>query len=130
MARFTGGGSLDVAVLDLPPGVASVTTTGGNYYEADAAGTFRFTGAGRTGEIMSGIIKRDRQEADAERAAIEAASKPRGCNSCGRMFADPSAYVVHRDPGWPGGCLPGDALGQLVDIDGVLCRIGSAAAGG
>jgi hypothetical protein len=77
---------------------------------------------------MSEIIRHARQAADAERAAIEEASKPRGCGSCGRTFADLASYTVHRDSRWPGGCVPPDVVG-LVDVDGVLCRIGSAAAG-
>lgn len=59
---------------------------------------------------------------DAERLeaeALEQASKPRGCASCGLTFGSGTAYRVHRDASWPGGCLPPGAAGQLVDVDGV-----------
>jgi len=124
MARFTGGGSLDGAALDLPPCVTSVTTTGGNYYEFDAAGTFAFTGAGRTGAIMSGIIRRDRQADAAERAAIEAAAAPRGCGRCGRTLIGSAAWTVHFESGEGSRCLPGDACGQLEERDGVWVLAG------
>lgn len=130
MARFTGG-SLDGAELDMPPGAGtSVHTTGGNHYELDeTSGAFIFTGFDQAGAwAMSKIIGEFRDDARSEREFIEAASRPRGCNSCGLTFGSQGAYQVHRDGRWPGGCLPaeGEFLGQLVDVDGVWCTPGSA----
>jgi hypothetical protein len=55
-----------------------------------------------------------------EQEALEEARRPRGCPSCGLTFIG-QAFAVHRDPDWPGGCLPRGALGQLEDRDGVWC---------
>lgn len=63
-----------------------------------------------------------------EQEAIEHARRPRGCGSCGATFIGDAAFTIHRDPGWPGGCLPPGALGQLEQIDGAWCRRGSGAA--
>ncbi len=59
---------------------------------------------------------------DAE--AIDAARRPRGCR-CGATFIGDAACSIHRDPGWPGGCLPPGALGQLEERDGVWVLPGS-----
>ena len=134
VAKLTGGGILDgdrVAVDDQIDHVIAVHHGGANHHYAlsDDTGEYAYAGPGQTGEIMTEIIRQDREAAAADRAAIEEARRPRGCRKCGRTFADLASWTVHRDPGWPGGCLPGDALGQLVDVDGVLCLLGSAAAG-
>jgi hypothetical protein len=56
--------------------------------------------------------------------ALAAATAPRSCPACGRLFIGP-AFTVHRDCGR---CLPGDAYGQLVQVDGAWVLRGSAAA--
>jgi len=125
---FTGG-SLDGAESDLPAGVTSVVTTGGNYYEIDDTGTFRFAGSGKRGAAMAGIIGRFRQDGrSGDQEAIEAAARPRSCSRCGGTYGSASAYTVHFESGEGSRCLPGDARGQLVSIDGVWCLPGSDAA--
>jgi hypothetical protein len=54
-----------------------------------------------------------------EQEAIDEALKPRGCGTCGLVFGSEAAFTVHRDAGWPGGCLPPGAAGQLAERDGV-----------
>ena len=55
-------------------------------------------------------------------AAIAAASAPKSCTGCGRLFIG-SAFAVHRDDGR---CLPAGAYGQLVQADGAWILRGSA----
>jgi len=60
--------------------------------------------------------------------AIEEAMRPKGCRSCGRTFGNNAAWTIHLEHGGPGSrCLPGDAYGQLVDVDGVWVCLGDAA---
>ena len=125
-ARFTGGGSLDGDVRELPDGIESATTTdrdGRSWYVLDdTSGAFQFAGYGQTGEVMTGIICGGRDRDRRDREAIAEAQQPQGCRSCGAMFADSASYAVHRERDWPGGCLPGDAFGQLELVDGVYRR--------
>lgn len=121
--RFTGGGSLDGRVMDLAGRVTTVTTAGGSYYEIDDADEAQFAGFGTFGREASMIIRRQREATAQEQGAVLAAAQPRGCERCGRTFADLASYTVHQDP--VQGCLPGDAYGQLEEVDGVWRRIGS-----
>jgi hypothetical protein len=129
MPRFTGGGAADGLAREVPPGAVTAITpaTGGgsSYYARDDSGDFRFIGFGIQGASMAGIIRREAGTERRDREAAEAAMRPRGC-TCGLIFIG-SAFDVHRDPGWPGGCLPPGALGQLEERDGVWVLAGSAA---
>jgi hypothetical protein len=60
--------------------------------------------------------------------ALEAASKPQSCTSCGRVFIG-TAYTVHREYGI-GRCLPDQRLeGEgLVQVDGAWMTRAQAAA--
>lgn len=62
-----------------------------------------------------------------DQEAIAEATRPRSCpGGCGRIFAGASALAVHRDPGWPGGCLPDTMTdSQLAVVDGVYVLRGS-----
>ena len=62
-----------------------------------------------------------------EQEAIEAALRPRGCGRCGRTFGNGTAYAVHFESGEGSACLPGDAYGQLEQVDGVWIVPGSDA---
>jgi hypothetical protein len=62
------------------------------------------------------------------REAIEEAMRPAGCPQCGATYGSSSAYLVHFEAGPGSRCLPGDARGQLIEIDGVYCTPGSDAA--
>ena len=66
----------------------------------------------------------DRDDRDQE--AIAAATAPKSCQQCGGLFIG-SALAVHLDGGR---CLPGDAYGQLVQVDGAAwCLRGSPISG-
>jgi len=121
-AYFTGGGSLDGALLELPAhvtGVVTIDRDGRSYYvlddQAGAAG-FVFTGFDTTGETMGKIARAFSAAARGEREAVEAASSPIGCRECGRTLANLASMTVHQDQGR---CLPDGAYGQLVSVDGV-----------
>lgn len=60
-------------------------------------------------------------EAARQQAAIEQVLKPRGCSACGGIYGSASAWTVHFEQGEGSRCLPGDARGQLVEVDGVWC---------
>jgi hypothetical protein len=122
--RFNGG-SLDGGTLDLARCVTSVVTTGGNYYEIDDSGEFSFTGHRPFGREASMVIRWNRDEDQAVSRAAEEAAKPRGCRLCGRTFGGESAWTVHFEEGPGSRCLPGDAYGQLVNVDGVWLVAGS-----
>ena len=128
-AYFTGGGSLDGAVLELPAHVTGVVTTdrdGRSYYALeDQADAFAFVGFDTTGETMGKIARAFSAEAKAERESVEAAMKPVGCRSCGRTYGSQSAYIVHFELGEGSRCLSDDARGQLVEISGVWCLPGT-----
>jgi hypothetical protein len=62
-----------------------------------------------------------------DQAAIEAASRPRSCPDCGRLFIGSAAFTVHKDP--TEGCLGDGARGQLELIDGAWRMPGSDTAG-
>jgi hypothetical protein len=130
--RFRGG-SLDGLALRLPAVATTVVTTeregGRSYYVIDdTAGTAWFTGFNEQGGEMAGIIRQFSASATAGREAIEAAMRPKGCPPCGRTFGTRSAYEIHFEQGPGSRCLPGDAYGQLVEVDGVWCVPGSEAA--
>lgn len=129
--RFRGGGSLDGAELELPPGITSVVTTKRDgtrsYYELDDSGAFSFAGLNNQGATMGKIMRVFSEAARAEREAIEAAMRPVGCRSCGRTYGSRSAYLVHFQAGEGSRCLDGDARGQLVERSGVYCLPGSDA---
>jgi len=120
------GGSLDGAVLSLPATACAVQTTGGSSYVIDDAARAWFTGHGHTGRQMTSMFSSARDHRDIE--AAERALQPRGCRDCGATFADLNSWTVHRDPRWPGGCLPPGALGQLQERDGIWVVPGSDAA--
>jgi hypothetical protein len=61
-----------------------------------------------------------------EHDALEEALRPRSCRRCGRTFGNGAAYAVHFESGENSPCLPGDAYGQLVQVDGVWCAPGAA----
>lgn len=61
--------------------------------------------------------------------AVTEAQRPRSCRACGRTFGSLAAWTIHFEAGPGSRCLPDDARGQLVLIDGVLCLPGSGAAG-
>lgn len=130
MARFSGGGSLDGRLADIPARVTSVGTTGGSYYELDdTSGAFIFTGFDQTGaSAMSKIIGEFRDDARSQRELIEAARRPRGCGRCGRTLIGSAAWTVHFESGEGSPCLPGDAYGQLEERDGAWILAGSDAA--
>lgn len=54
-----------------------------------------------------------------EREALAEAARPKGCGQCGRTFSNAAAWTVHLENGPGTRCLPGDAYGQLVQVDGV-----------
>ncbi len=88
----------------------------------DDLGEYVFAGLDGFGREFARIMEKLRMEARAEQA-IEEARRPRGCGRCGRTFANAVSYQVHDDPAQ--GCLPGDAFGQLEQVDGVWQRIGA-----
>lgn len=129
--EFTGGGSLDGAVLDVPPGVGGVVTidrSGQSWYAIDATGphhVFRYIGYGREGEIMGRLARIFSEAARQQQEAIDQASKPKGCARCGLTFATPAAYQVGHEGGQ---CLGPGARGQLVDVSGIWALRGTDAA--
>jgi hypothetical protein len=128
-ARFTGGGSMDGAELEVPRGVGAAVTIerdgGKSHYALDDQGVFRFAGLNETGRAMSKIMRAFSEQARAEREQLEAAMRPVGCRGCGATFGSRGAYITHFEQGEGSRCLPGDAHGQLVDRDGVWCLPGS-----
>jgi hypothetical protein len=66
--------------------------------------------------------------AQREAEAIAEALAPRGCQRCGGIYGNAAAYVVHFEQGEGSRCLPGDARGQLVEVDGVRVQRGTDAA--
>jgi hypothetical protein len=58
-------------------------------------------------------------------AAIAEARQPNPCRRCGGLYIG-AAFTVHRDGDR---CLPGDAYGQLVQVDGAWHLRGSEPAG-
>jgi len=60
------------------------------------------------------------------REAAEEAARPKSCGRCGRTFGNATAWTVHFEQGPDSRCLPGDAYGQLVQVDGVWCLPGTA----
>jgi hypothetical protein len=55
--------------------------------------------------------------------AVAAATAPKSCGRCGRVYAGPSAYQVAHDQGR---CLPDHMIeGLLVVVDGVYVLRGS-----
>jgi hypothetical protein len=130
--EFSGGGCLDGAAAEVVSGSTyQCRDSGASYSIDDDTGLLIFAGHGPFGRemalIMSGLRQdaRAEQEAAREREAIAAASAPRGCGRCGRTYASASAYAVHFEHGEGSRCLPGDARGQLEQVDGVWQRIGS-----
>jgi len=65
-----------------------------------------------------------RERTAREQEAIEAARQPKGCR-CGRTFGNAAAWTVHFENGPGTRCLPDDARGQLVEVDGVWCLPGA-----
>lgn len=131
--RFTGGGSLDGAVRELPAGVTGIVTierdgTRSWYEIDDDGGRARFAGLGPEGEAMGNASRALREAEARDRAAVAEALRARGCGSCGGVFGSAAAFTVHRERDWPGGCLPPGALGQLAEVDGVWVIPGSDAA--
>ena len=126
--RFSGGGSMDGAELQLPAhvtGAVTIDRDGRSYYvlddRADASG-FVFVGFDTTGETMGKIARAFTETGRAEREAVEAASAARGCGSCGRTFGSPGAYAVAHD----GRCLPDHMIeSALVEVSGIWCTRGS-----
>lgn len=120
--RFTGGGSLDGAELELPGHVTAVVTTDrhgqSHYVLDDTSSAWRFAGLDDIGATMAGFMRAFTAAARGEREAIEAASAPVGCGHCGRTFANNAAHAIHRDA--RAGCLPDGAFGQLVLVDGAV----------
>ncbi len=119
--QFRGGGSLDGLAWQSPFRPSQVVTTvrdGGRsiYVLDDLAAVYRFAGLNEEGSVMGRLMRAFSETAKAEREAIEAASAPQGCGSCGRTFANAAAHMVHTDRGV---CLPDGAHGQLVNVDGV-----------
>lgn len=94
----------------------------------DDSGLLAFAGHGPFGRemalIMSGFLEDARRE-QRERVALDEAVRPRSCRGCGGTFANSVAYAVHFEGGEGSRCLPGDAYGQLVDVDGVWVLAGS-----
>lgn len=62
--------------------------------------------------MIKDTVSRDADE-------LAEALKPRGCGSCGGFYGSASAYTVHFEQGEGSRCLPGDAHGQLEQVDGV-----------
>jgi hypothetical protein len=127
--RFVGGGSLDGAALDMPADAATAVTidrAGQSWYALDdSEDVYRFIGYGREGEIMSRLSRAFSEAARQQQEEIDEALKPKGCGSCGQTFGSAGAFAVHYQDGPGSRCLVGDARGQLVDRDGVLCLPGS-----
>jgi len=129
--HFTGGGSLDGAELELPAhvtGVVTIERDGGcsHYVLDDLGAAYHFTGLNEIGAIMAGFMRELTAAARAEREAVEAAMRPVGCRyGCGATFGSPGAYAVHFERGEGSRCLPGDARGQLVEVDGIWCLPGT-----
>lgn len=124
-----GGGSLDGHVVDVPAATGSLRLHGSHYViEDEDSIVATFVGHGETGAEMARISRQQRDRTAAEREAALTASQAQGCRQCGNTYGSLAAYQVHRDPGWPGGCLPDDACGQLVRVDGVWLTPTDAAA--
>lgn len=116
---FTGGGSLDGAAADVPAAVVTAVTIdrGGSVsWYARRGGEFGFIGFGEKGSAVGKILRAFSASARRDQADIDEALKPRGCGWCGGVYGTAASFQVHRDDGR---CLPGDACGQLTDIDGV-----------
>jgi hypothetical protein len=114
LVEFTGGGSLDGAVLEQPPAPDAVTIDGNgrSWYVRSATGIYEFAGYGETGEVMSGFMREFSAAAKAEREAVEAAMRPVSCRSCGATYGSTGAYVVHFEFGEGSRCLSGDRAAQ------------------
>jgi hypothetical protein len=121
---------MDGAMQDIRDGVQTIITPdGGEYYQvtSDDPAALELVGTGWEGMTMAEIIRGERAAAEQLRAledAIEAARQPRGCGRCGRTFGGATAWQVHFEAGEGSRCLPDDAHGQLVEVDGVWCRPG------
>jgi len=131
--RFTGGGSMDGAVRDMPAGVATAVTVdregGRSWYELDDRDSvYWFIGYGPEGEIMSRFSRAFSEAARREQEAIAEAMKPKSCRSCGQTFGTMGAYLVHFEAQEGSRCLPPGARGQLAERDGVWCIRNSDAA--
>lgn len=64
-------------------------------------------------------------EARTEADSIAAASAPKGCPSCGRIFGSPGAFALAHD----GRCLPDHMIeSTLIEVSGVWVTRGSDAA--
>lgn len=124
LCRFTGG-PIDGDIREVPTVAITAATTERNgdrgWYLLDDDGSFRFTGFNEIGATVAGFGKAFRKASGAEREAIEAAMRPKGCGGCGQTFGSMGAYLVHFEAQEGSRCLPPGARGQLVDRDGVWC---------
>lgn len=123
--KFSGGGCLDGAAAEVVSGgTYQCRESGACYSIDDDTGLLVFTGHGPLGREMALIVSEMRREAR-DQAALDDARRARSCRKCGRTYLG-SAIDVHQDGDR---CLPGDAYGQLVLVDGaVWALVGSEAA--